>query len=112
VNKATLSILITIILSLIGVAGDFFIKLAGNGKKFVELRWFFIGLIIYALTAFGWFFVMKNIKLSTLSVFYAISTVLFLTLTSVFYFKESLNIYEIAGIALAIVSIYLLKGFA
>ncbi len=102
----------TIFLALVGVAGDFFIKLAGNGKRFVELRWFFIGLIIYALTAFGWFFVMKNIKLSTLSVFYALSTVLFLTLVSVFYFKEPLNIYEGIGVILAVVSILLLKGFA
>ncbi|OGZ18295.1 MAG: hypothetical protein A2V72_00815 [Candidatus Nealsonbacteria bacterium RBG_13_37_56] len=111
-NKITISLIITVILALVGVIGDFFIKLAGEGKKFIELKWFIIGFLIYAATAFGWFFVMKNIKLSTLSVFYAVSTVLFLTLISVFYFKEPLNIYEIIGIILAITSIVLLGKLA
>lgn len=111
-NKIFLSIIITVFLSLVGVAGDFFIKLSGSGKKFIDLKWFILGLIIYSLTAFGWFFVMKNIKLSTLGVIYAISTILFLLLISIFYFKESLNIYEIVGMLLAIVSILLLSNYA
>lgn len=55
---------------------------------------------------------MKYIKLSTLGVFYGISTVLFLTIISVFYFKENLNIYEIIGIVGAIISLILLGKFA
>lgn len=111
-NKVLISLFATIFLALVGVIGDFFIKLSGNGKKFINLRWFIIGLFIYASTAFGWFYVMKNIKLSTLGVFYAISTILFLTAVSIFYFKENVNIYEIIGIGLAIVSIILLGKFA
>jgi drug/metabolite transporter (DMT)-like permease len=111
-NKVFLSLIATILLALVGVAGDFFIKLAGSGKKFMEVKWFVIGFVIYALTAFGWFFVMKNIKLSTVGVFYAVSTVLFLTALGVFYFKESINVYEIIGLALAITGIILLGKFA
>jgi drug/metabolite transporter (DMT)-like permease len=96
----------------VGVAGDFFIKLAGAGKKYIELRWFFVGFCIYAATAFGWFFVMKHLKLSTLGVVYAISTVLFITAVGVFYYKESLSAYEMIGIVLGITSLVLMAKFA
>ena len=111
-DQLTASLLIIVLLSLIGVIGDFFIKLAGSGKNFIELKWFLLGFIIYGITAFGWFYVMKNIKLATLGVFYAISTILFLTLIGVFYFKEQLNFYEILGIITAIISLILLSSFA
>ncbi|MFH1170208.1 MAG: transporter [Candidatus Vogelbacteria bacterium] len=102
---------VIILLALVGVLGDFFIKLSGI-KIPADWRLFSIGLIIYALTAFGWFFVMRQVKLSTLGVFYALGTVLFLTLVSTLYFKESLNPYEIIGIILAIISLVLLGRFA
>jgi undecaprenyl phosphate-alpha-L-ara4N flippase subunit ArnF len=111
-SKVIFALIGTIFLAMVGVAGDFFIKLAGNGKKYIELKWFIIGLLIYSITAFGWFFVMKHIKFSTLGVFYAVSTVLFLTLVGSFYFKESLSIYEISGIILAIISLVLMGKFA
>ncbi|MBU2539614.1 hypothetical protein KJ786_00415 [Patescibacteria group bacterium] len=68
--------------------------------------------MIYASTAFGWFFVMKNIKLATLGVFYAVSTILFLVIIGTFYFKEPINIYEMIGIIGAIASLILLGKFA
>jgi len=111
-DKIILALLGTILLALVGVAGDFFINLAGEGKKFIDWKWFTLGLIIYASTAFGWFFLMKHIKLSTLGAFYAVSTVLFLTIVSVFYFKESVNTKEVFGIGLAIISLILLGKFA
>ncbi len=111
-NKVILSLIVAIVLSLIGVLGDSFIKASGAGVKFINWKIFIPGLLIYASTAFGWFFVMKNIKLSTLGAFYAITTVLALVLVSVFYFKESLNIYEMVGIFLAIGSLILLTRFA
>ena len=111
-NPIVFSLLLAILMAMIGVAGDFFIKISGNGKKFIDLKWFIVGLVIYAITAFGWFYLMKHVKWSTLGVFYAVSTVLFVTLLSVFYFKESLNSYEIIGIAIAIISLIMLGRFA
>jgi drug/metabolite transporter (DMT)-like permease len=112
VNIKLLSLFGVILLSAIGVIGDSFIKLSGAGKSFMDVKWFIVGFVIYASTAFGWFYVMKNIKLSTLGVFYAISTIIFLMIVGVFYFKEPLNNYEIVGIILAIVSLVLLGRFA
>jgi len=107
-----ISLIAVLLLGLVGVIGDFFINLAGEGKKFIELKWFVLGFIIYASTAFGWFFIMKNVKLSTLGVFYAVSTMIFLTIISVFYFKEPINNYEILGIVIATVALILMGKFA
>ncbi|MBS3079490.1 hypothetical protein J4218_05180 [Candidatus Pacearchaeota archaeon] len=107
-----LSLIIAVILALIGVLGDFFVKVASNNTGFSGYKWLILGAVIYSLTSIGWFFVMRHVKLSTLGVYYAISTVIFLTMVSVFYFKESLNHYEIIGIVLAIVSLILLAKFA
>lgn len=105
-------ILIIIGLSLVGVIGDFFIKLAGNSRQYIRPHWLIIGLLIYASTAIGWFFVMKHIKLSTLGAYYGIFTVLFLLLVGIFIFHEKLNLMEGIGIALAITSFVLLSRFA
>ena len=111
-HKCMKPVLIVIILSLVGVIGDFFIKIAGNGQRYIEYRWFVIGFLIYASTAFGWFYVMKEIKLSVLGVIYALSTVLFLAVAGVGYFHENLAWYELVGIGTAILSILLLARFA
>jgi drug/metabolite transporter (DMT)-like permease len=107
-----LYLLLVVFLSAVGVLGDFFLKLAGKGQKFVEVRWLILGAAIYALTAIGWFYVMKFIKLSSLGVIYAISTLLFVVLLGVYYFHERLNVYEIIAIVLALTSLVILSRFA
>jgi len=104
--------LIVVGLSLIGVLGDYFIKLSGSNEvKYIDIKWFVIGFIVYASTAIGWFFVMKHIKLSTLGVIYGVTTVVALTAVGVFFFKEHLNTYEIIGIIAGVSSIVLLSRF-
>ncbi len=105
-------IFIVIFLSIVGVLGDFFIKLSGNGQKYIDLKFFALGAFIYALTAFGWFYVMKHLKLDVLGVIYSISTLLVLVFVGAIYFKESFDAYEIAGIVLAVASVLLLRRFA
>ena len=105
-------ILIVIALSAAGVMGDYCIKIAGNGKQYIDRGWFIIGMLIYASTAFGWFYAMKHIKLSSLGVIYALTTVLLLVVVGIFSFNEKLNVYEIIGMIGAITSIILLGRFA
>lgn len=71
-----------------------------------------MGFALYASTAFGWVFVMRHLKLGTISVVYSVSMVLLLTAVGVLVFKESLNLYEVAGILLALASLVLLMRFA
>ncbi len=111
-NQLILPLFIAVMLALAGVVADTFLKFSGGGGKFVDLKLFTIGAFIYGFTILGWFYVMKYLKLSTIGVYYGISSLLFLVLTGVFYFKEKLGLWEIFGIFLAMTSLIILGKFA
>jgi len=69
----TIAVLITIAFSVIGVLGDYFLKLASEREQPLRTSWFYLGFALYASTAFGWVFVMKHLKLATISVLYSVS---------------------------------------
>ena len=104
--------LITIAFSVIGVLGDYFLKLASAKEQSLRTGWFYVGFALYASTAFGWVFVMKYLKLATISVLYSVSLVLLLTAIGVVLFHESLNYFEVIGIVMAVISLVLLMRFA
>jgi len=106
-----LPVLLVIFLAGVGVLGDFFIKLAGNGTKYISWPYFIIGLLIYVLTAIGWFYVMKHMDLNILGIFYSLTTVILLFVIGTLFFKEHVNGYEMVGIILGIISIALLSRF-
>jgi small multidrug resistance pump len=111
-GKSSLAVLVTIGFSVLGVLGDYFLKLASANENSLKTKWFYIGFVVYASTAFGWVFVMKYLKLATISVVYSVSMILLLTAIGVVFFRETLNYYEIAGLILAIASLFLLVRFA
>src|SRR5262247_3464197 len=111
-GKNLLAVVVTIAFSLLGVLGDYFLKLASANENSLKTTSFYIGFVVYASTAFGWVFVMKHLKLATIGVVYSISMILLLTGIGMGVFREPLNSYEIAGLALAIVSLILLMRFA
>ncbi len=111
-DKTTFAILITVIFSVVGVVGDYFLKLASAREQPLATGSFYLGFILYASTAFGWVFVMKYLKLATISVLYSVSMVLLLTAIGTLVFRESLNYSEMAGVVLAIAAMVLLMRFA
>src|SRR5499427_7939590 len=108
----TIAVLVTFAFSIIGVVGDYFLKLASAREQPLRTSWFYLGFVLYASTAFGWVFVMKHLKLATISVLYSVSMVLLLTAVGALLFRESLNYFEVAGIVLAMASLVLLIRFA
>ena len=108
----TLAVLVTIAFSVVGVLGDYFLKLASARDQPLRAISFYLGFALYASTAFGWVFVMKHLKLATISVLYSVSLVLLLTAIGVVLFQESLNSFEVTGIVLAVISLVLLMRFA
>jgi small multidrug resistance pump len=108
----TLAVLVTIAFSIIGVLGDYFLKLASAREQPLRAISFYLGFALYASTAFGWVLVMKHLKLATISVLYSVSLVLLLTAIGVLLFRESLNYFEVIGIVLAVTSLVLLMRFA
>jgi small multidrug resistance pump len=110
--KNSLPILITIGFSAVGVLGDYLLKLASAQTTPLRSRWFYLGFAVYASTAFGWVYVMRHLKLATIGVVYSVSMILLLTTVGAVIFRESLSIYEVAGIVLAVASLVLLIRFA
>jgi drug/metabolite transporter (DMT)-like permease len=106
------AMLVTLAFSVIGVVGDYFLKLASAREQPLGTWWFYLGFALYASTAFGWVFVMRHMKLATIGVLYSVSMILLLTTIGVVVFRESLNHFEMAGIVLAVASLVLLTRFA
>lgn len=111
-EKNTIAILVTIGFSVVGVVGDYLLKLASAEENPLRSKWFYLGFAVYASTAFGWVFVMRYLKLGTIGVVYSISMILLLTGIGVVVFREPLNGYEILGLILAFASLILLVRFA
>jgi multidrug transporter EmrE-like cation transporter len=110
-NQAYIAIVLAVLLSLIGVTGDSFLKIASQSESIVKNQWFLFGLFTLASTAFGWVYIIKYLKLATVGVIYSVCTVVFLALVGSVFFQETLNPYEIIGILLAIASLVLLSAF-
>jgi len=106
------AVLVVVAFSGVGVLGDYFLKLASEEPSSLRSPWFYLGFIVYASTAFGWVFVMKHLKLSTIGVMYSVSMILLLTAIGVVAFRESLNGYELAGLVMAVTALVLLTRFA
>ena len=103
--------MIFLLLEIVSLIADYFIKSASlkpNLSGWFELL---IGGTIYGITAIGWFFLMREFKLSTLSVFHGLGVIGLTCLLSIIVFKEKLIMQEIAGIILGCASIVLLIKF-
>lgn len=98
-------------IAVVTVSGDYFIKLASLTSSPVQNRWFLAGCIMYALTAFGWVFAFRHIKLASIGVLYSLSTVILLAALGVFVFGETLNKFELVGFGFAVIAIVLLGRF-
>jgi drug/metabolite transporter (DMT)-like permease len=111
-ESKALPVLVVVAFSGIGVLGDYFLKLASEEPDSLRSPWFYVGFVVYASTAFGWVFVMKYLKLSTIGVVYSVSMILLLTAIGVIAFRESLSVYELAGLVMAVTTLVLLTRFA
>ena len=110
--KNSLPLVVTVAFSVVGVVGDYLLKLASEQKIPLRSGWFYIGFVVYASTAFGWVYVMRHLKLATIGAVYSVSMILLLTGVGVAAFRQPLNAYEVAGLAMAIGSLILLMRFA
>ncbi|MBV8553926.1 MAG: hypothetical protein JO116_00085 [Planctomycetaceae bacterium] len=110
--KHSLPLVVTVAFSVVGVIGDYLLKLASEQRAPLRSGWFYLGFAVYASTAFGWVYVMRHLKLATIGAVYSVSMILLLTGVGVAAFRQPLNIYEVAGLVMAIGSLLLLMRFA
>lgn len=107
-DKQLFGILIAIAMSTLGALGDYFIKRASYQMQPIWNLWFVMGLAVFAMSAFGWLYVMMHVKLAVVGVVYAISTVLLLALCGTFLFQESLSGRDMCAIFLAVAALAVL----
>lgn len=105
------AIILIFILCIVGVIADYFLKVAGEGAKFIEPKPFIFGFVIYASTAIGWFLILKYLRLAEVGLFYSIFMMILLAAMGVFMFNEQLNVREYVGLGLGIVSLLLMSRF-
>ena len=103
--------LIFILLAVTGATllGDFFIKSAGQRPEGLLSREFIIGMILYNLPAFGWFFLMRSHSLAMIGVLYSVSTIILLAALGSFVFKEAFGVGEAAGVTLALLAVVIMS---
>lgn len=97
-------------LILIGVTGatllgDYFIKVASGKAVGLLSPTFAAGLMLYALPAVGWYFLMKSHSLAVIGVLYSAATLILLAMLGVFMFNETFGWREGLGIALALMAV-------
>ena len=110
--KNSLPLVVTVAFSVVGVVGDYLLKLASEQRSPLRSGWFSLGFAVYASTAFGWVYVLRHLKLATIGAVDSVSMILLLTGVGVAAFGQTLNAYEVAGLAMAIGSLVLLMRFA
>lgn len=108
---SSLTFLIIVALSALTVAGDYFLKLASVQVRSFGTIWFYLGCGTYAITAFGWVFVLRHTKLAALGALYSLIVIILLALVGYFCFDERLSARELAGLAFACAAIGLLSRF-
>src|SRR5690242_10448384 len=111
-TRPAVGVLVTIAFSLIGVLGDYFLKLASQRDHPLRAGWFYLGFAVYASTAFGWVYVMRHLKLATIGAVYSVAMILLLTAVGAVGFRQTLNGYEVLGLAMAVGALVLLMRFA
>ena len=104
-------LVIVILISAFTALGDICMKFAGNSEKFINTKWFVLGMSLYLITGVGWFLAMRVVKMSSIGVIYGVTTVILLAIIGVLFFDEKLNSIEIIAIAMGISSITLLLRF-
>src|SRR5947209_15510491 len=88
-DRKSVALAVTVGFSLVGVLGDYLLKLASGRPNPLASGWFYLGFAVYASTAFGWVFVMRHLKLATVGVVYSVSMILLLTCVGVVFFRET-----------------------
>ncbi len=107
-----LAIFAVLVISVLTLIADYFIKISASGDKYLATKPFLIGFALYSATTFGTHFVFKHVKMATVGAFYAVFIILGLCIIGFVSFDEHLNAYEIAGIVMALLSLILLGRFA
>jgi drug/metabolite transporter (DMT)-like permease len=99
------SIIILVVITSLTIAGDYFIKVASDRPDGLTTAVFAAGVVLYALPAVGWFFLMRSHSLAAIGVFYSATILILLAGMGALVFREAFGLREALGVGLAIASV-------
>lgn len=105
-------VLVTILLSAVCVLADCLFKHASETTQPFRSLQFALGILLQAFSAFGWVYVFRHVRLSTIGALFSVITVLMLALVGVMTFREPLSVSEVVGLGLAVAALFLLGRFS
>jgi drug/metabolite transporter (DMT)-like permease len=99
------TITLLIVITLTTVTGDYLVKIASARPNGLTSHTFVLGALFYGLPAVGWFYMMRSHSMAFIGVAYSASTMLLLAALGVFVFRETFQLRDAVGIALAVLSV-------
>lgn len=91
------------------VGGDYFIKSATGHAAGMASAFFVIGMLLYALSAFGAFHLMRSHTLTWFAVSYSVATLILIALLGVVVFGETLRLRDGIAVGLALGAVVLIN---
>ncbi|TJZ93485.1 transporter [Paracoccus gahaiensis] len=105
----TNSLVLLAVVTALTIGGDYLIKSATIHVAGMGSGLFLVAVALYALSAFGWFFLIRHHPLTWIAVTYSGATLILLTLLGVIVFDEDLGWRDIAAVAMALGAILLVE---
>ncbi|MEM6566292.1 MAG: EamA family transporter [Pseudomonadota bacterium] len=102
----------TFFTALIVIIGDFILKTAADAGHTITSTHVFLGVVIYGVSAFFWFWAMQHVTLAQAGVAYSMLTLIALAIIGAVWFKEPLAVREYAGLGCALLSMVLMSRVA
>lgn len=94
------------------VLADCLFKQASGTSRPFQSPQFVVAILLQVLSAFGWVYVFRHIKLSTVGTLFSVISIVLLALVGVTVFRESLSAGELTGLVLAVIALVLLARFS
>lgn len=103
------TVLLLVVVTAMTVFGDYLIKTATGHSSGIFSAFFIIGALFYGLSAIGWFYLMRHHSLTWIAVSYSAGTLVFLALLDVAVFGQTLRGRDMAAVAMALGSLFLIQ---
>ena len=91
------------------LAGDWCIKVASGDARGMLHPIFLTGLVLYALPAVGWLFLMRSHSLAAIGVYYSAALLILLAAVGHLAFREPFGLREAIGVSLAVASVVVMS---
>lgn len=103
------SLLLLALVTGMTVGGDYLIKLATGHRAGMASMFFVAGALLYALSAIGWFHLMRSHSLTWIAVSYSAATLIFLATLGVVVFDEVLRGRDVVAVGMALGAVVLIN---